>query len=442
MTVLRRTIRFRITALAVLLSAVVLVGVSVVMTMMLRAQLTDNLDEGLNQRADTIAASIVADGVPSPFSGDEDLLVQVVDQSGSVLGASPNLRGAAAITSLQPGLRNVVNVPGRTEAFRVLVRQITSGPAARTLIVGINRDDVTNPVSIMSRLLSVAVPAVIALLGALTWWLTGRTLRPVEKMRLELAEITGTNLGRRVAEPATGDEVDRLAHTMNETLDRLADSVRRQQRFVGDASHELRGPLTRIRSELEVDLASGEPNDPSATEQSVLRETINLQHLVDDLLQLARSDNGQVEMTFEPIDLDDVVLREARRLRERGRVTVVLRDVTAAQTYGDSRQLARAIRNLFDNAERHAASTVNVGLAEVDGHVRLTVDDDGSGVPIEHRLTIFERFTRLDDARTRDGGGTGLGLAIVRDIIQRHNGTIALDDGPVTRFVINLPRVP
>jgi signal transduction histidine kinase len=442
MTVLRRTIRFRITALAVLLSAVVLVGVSVVMTMMLRAQLTDNLDEGLNQRADTIAAVVVADGMPSLPSGDEDLLVQVVDQTGSVLGASTNLRGAAVITSLKPGLRTVVKVPGRTEAFRVLVRQINSDPRALTLIVGINRDDVTNPVSILSRLLLAAVPAVIALLGALTWWLTGRTLRPVEKIRLELAEITGTNLGRRVVEPATGDEVDRLAHTMNETLDRLEDSIRRQQRFVGDASHELRGPLTRIRSELEVDLATGVPNDPSATERSVLREAIDLQHLVDDLLQLARGDDGLAEMTFEPIDLDDIVLREARRLREHGRVTVVLRDITAAQTYGDSRQLARAIRNLFDNAERHAASTVSVDLTEVDGRVRLTVDDDGNGVPIEHRHTIFERFTRLDDARTRDGGGAGLGLAIVRDIIQRHNGTVALDDGPLTRFVISLPLVP
>jgi signal transduction histidine kinase len=442
MTMLRHTIRFRITAVAVVLSAVVLVGVSVLMTMMLRAQLTDNLDEGLNQRADTIAAVVVTDGVASLPSGDEDLLVQVVDRTGSVLGASTSLRGAAAIASLNPGLRTVDNIPGRAEAFRVLVRQIDSGPRALTLIVGINRDDVTNPVSILSRLLLAAVPAVIVLLGALTWWLTGRTLRPVEKIRLELTEITGTNLGRRVVEPATGDEVDRLAHTMNETLDRLEDSIRRQQRFVSDASHELRGPLTRIRSELEVDLATDEPNDASATKRSVLRETIDLQHLVDDLLQLARSDGALAEMTFEPIDLDDIVLREARRLRERGRVTVVSRDVTAAQTYGDSRQLTRAIRNLFDNAERHAASTVSVHLSEVDGHVRLTVDDDGNGVPVEDRHTIFERFTRLDEARTRDGGGAGLGLAIVRDIVQRHNGTVALDDGPSTRFVISLPLVP
>jgi len=437
---LRRTIRFRITAVAVLLSAVVLVGVSVLMMIILRRQLTDNLDEGLNQRADTIAA-VVVQGVP-PLSVDEDLLIQVVDQTGAVVGSSPNLRGAPPIASLQPGLGTVTTVPGRTETFRVLVREISSGPQPRTLIVGINHDDVTDPLAILRRMLSAAVPAVIVILGALTWWLTGRTLRPVEKIRLELAEITGTNLGRRVAEPSTGDEVDRLARTMNETLERLEDSIRRQQRFVGDASHELRGPLTRIRSELEVDLATGEPNGASATERSVLSETIDLQHLVDDLLQLARSDDGLAEMAFEPIDLDDIVLREARRLRERGRVTVVSRDVTAAQTYGDSRQLTRAIRNLFDNAERHAASTVNVHLSEVDGRVRLTVDDDGNGIPTEHQHTIFERFTRLDEARTRDGGGAGLGLAIVRDIIQRHNGTVALDDGPVTRFVISLPLVP
>ena len=441
MTVVRRTIRFRITALAVLLSAVVLVGVSVLMTIVLRRQLNDNLDEGLNQRADTIAAVVVAQGVP-PLSVDEDLLIQVVDQTGSVVGASTNLRGAAPITSLQPGLRTVTNVPSRTETFRVLVRQVNAGPQPRTLIVGINHDDVTDPLSILTRLLAAAVPAVIVILGLLTWWLTGRTLRPVEKMRIQLAEITGSKLGRRVAEPATGDEIDRLAHTMNETLDRLEDSIRRQQRFVADASHEFRSPLTRIRTELEVDLATGEPAHPSTTERSVLEETINLQHLVDDLLQLARSDDGVGEINFQPVDLDDIVLREARRLRERGRVSVDLRDLTAAQTYGDARQLARAIRNLFDNAERHASSKVGVDLTEVDGHVRLTVDDDGSGVPIEHRQSIFERFTRLDEGRTRDGGGAGLGLAIVRDIIQRHNGTIALDDGPLTRFVINLPMAP
>ena len=438
---MHHTIRFRIAALAVAISAGLLIGVSLLMATGLRWQLTDNLDEGLNQRADTIAA-VVGDMLPTELSADEDLLIQVVDSKGLVVSASANLAGAQPITPLRPGIRNVANVPGRPEEFRVLVREISSGSAQVTLLVGVNNDDVTDPVTILTRLLAVTVPAVVLVLGALTWWLTGRTLRPVEKMRVELAEITGSNLGRRVAEPATGDEVDRLAHTMNETLDRLEGAIRRQQRFVADASHELRSPLTRMRAELEVDLASGDLSDPTRTAQSVLEETIDLQQLVEDLLHLARGDDDVADSDFRPVDLDDIVLREARRLRERGRVAVDLKGVAAAQTIGDPHQLARAVRNLLENAERHAASTVTVGLDETDGRVLLTVCDDGDGISPEDRDIIFERFTRLDDARTRDTGGTGLGLAIVRDIIKRHHGTVDLDSSAETRFVVELPLLP
>ena len=436
-----RTIRFRITAIAVLLSGVLLAAVSLLTINALRWQLTDNLDEGLGQRADTIAA-VIADRPPDQVSTDEDLLVQVVGSDGKVLASSANLAGAAPIVSAQPGLRTVTSVPGRSESFRVLVRQVDSSAGPVSLIVGVNNDDVTEPSTILSRLLAILVPAAVLLLGALVWWLTGRTLRPVERMRIEIAEITGSNLGRRVAEPATGDEIDRLAHTMNDTLDRLEGAILRQQRFVADASHELRSPLTRIRSEIEIGIATGEPADQAARERSVLEETINLQHLVDDLLQLARSDEGLADSDFGPVDLDDIVLRETRRLRERARVGVDARGVSAAHISGDARQLARAVRNLLDNAERHASSTATITLAEIDGQVRLTVADDGDGIPLEARQLIFERFARLDDARTRDAGGTGLGLAIVRDIIQRHGGTVTLDSGPATRFVVALPLLP
>jgi signal transduction histidine kinase len=438
---MRRTIRFRITALAVVLSGLLLVAVSVLMIAVLRWQLTDNLDEGLNQRADTIAA-VIARTPPSQLSADEDLLVQVVSADGVVIGATTNLDGAPAITSLQPGLRTVSTVPGRSEEFRVVVRPVVIGGDAGMLIVGVNNDDVSDPVSILIRLLAITVPIVVSVLGALIWWLTGRTLRPVEKMRVEMAEITGTNLGRRVAEPETGDEIDRLAHTMNETLDRLDGAIRRQQQFVADASHELRGPLTRMRGELELSLADGAPVDAAATERSVLDETITLQHLVDDLLQLARSDDGSSQLTIAAVDLDDVVLREARRLRERGRVSVDVSAVSAAQTMGDVQQLARATRNLLDNAERHAAGAVTIALVERDGRARLTVSDDGDGIASADRLHIFERFSRLDDARSRDAGGTGLGLAIVRDIVGRHGGSIRVEDGLPTTFVIDLPLNP
>ena len=438
---MRRTIRFRITAAAVILSGVLLVGVALVMVAVVRSQLTDNLDESINQRADTLE-SVLSSGLPPQVPGDEDLLVQVVDADGRSLASSANLVGKPPITSLTPGHRTVHSVPGRTEVFRVLVRRVTSQGRPALLIVGTNYDHVTEPVSILSRFLAIAVPCVVFALGVLTRWLTGRTLRPVERMRLDMAEITGTSLDRRVQEPKTGDEIDRLAHTMNATLDRLEDAIRRQQRFVADASHELRSPLTRIRSELEVDIAQAQPDQPTTTQQSVLEETISLQHLVDDLLHLARSDDAPQEMRSERVDLDDIVFREARRLRERGRVTVDLREVSAIQTIGDADQLARATRNLVENAERHATTTVTITLTERDGRARLTVSDDGDGISVENRQLIFERFTRLDEGRTRDAGGTGLGLAIVRDIIERHAGTINIDETAPTQFVVELPLAP
>ena len=438
---MRRTIRFRITAAAVILSGVLLVGVALVMVAVVRSQLTDNLDESINQRADTLE-SVLSSGLPPQVPGDEDLLVQVVDADGTSLASSANLVGKPPITSLTPGHRTVHSVPGRTEVFRVLVRRVTSQGRPALLIVGTNYDHVTEPVSILSRFLAIAVPCVVFALGVLTRWLTGRTLRPVERMRLDMAEITGTSLDRRVQEPKTGDEIDRLAHTMNATLDRLEDAIRRQQRFVADASHELRSPLTRIRSELEVDIAQAQPDQPTTTQQSVLEETISLQHLVDDLLHLARSDDAPQEMRSERVDLDDIVFREARRLRERGRVTVDLREVSAIQTIGDADQLARATRNLVENAERHATTTVTITLTERDGRARLTVSDDGDGISVENRQLIFERFTRLDEARTRDAGGTGLGLAIVRDIVERHTGIIDIDEVAPTQFVVELPLAP
>ena len=161
---MRRTIRFRVTALAVLLSGLLLVAVSLLMLTVLRWQLTDNLDEGLNQHADTVAA-VIARTPPSQLSTDEDLLVQVVTTDGNVVSATTNLDGVPPVTSLRPGIRTVTNVPGRTETFRVLVRPIVADGRAAVLIVGINYDDVTDPMSIVTRLLAVTVPAVIIALS-------------------------------------------------------------------------------------------------------------------------------------------------------------------------------------------------------------------------------------------------------------------------------------
>jgi signal transduction histidine kinase len=437
---MRRSIRFRITAVAFALTAGLLGVISLLMAVVLRSQLTDNLDESIAQRADTIAA-VVERAPLSEIVLDEDLLVQVVRADGTVVGASPNLIGKPPIATLETGARTIHKVPGRTEAFRVLVRPISVETGAGTLIVGINYDDVSDPLRILRKLLAFAVPSVLVVLGLLSWWLTGRMLRPVENIRSRMAAINASNLAGRVPEPGNGDEIDRLAHTMNDTLARLEDAVRRQQRFVADASHELRSPLTRMRGELELHLAHPGSSDPLETERSALAETIALQHLVDDLLELARADANVEPRLIGTVDLDDIVMHEVRRLNERGVVQVETSALSAAQVSGDPEQLRRAVRNVLDNAERHATGAVTVSLQEHNGKAILAIGDDGAGIAAADRPLVFDRFARLDEARTRDRGGSGLGLAITRDIVVRHGGTIRLADGPATVFVIELPAI-
>jgi signal transduction histidine kinase len=196
-----------------------------------------------------------------------------------------------------------------------------------------------------------------------------------------------------------------------------------------------------MRSELEVDARHPGTADLAATHRSVLEETVVLQRLVDDLLQLARADAADAPLRREPVDLDDVVLREAERLRADGRVRVDLSGVSAAQVTGDREQLARAVRNLGENAARHAASVVSFRVREHDGRAEVVVADDGPGIPPDRHAEVFERFARLDGARSGDDGGTGLGLAIAREIARRHGGTLTIDPGrsPGAAFVLALP---
>ena len=445
------TVRFRITTMAALAVAAVLVltGVGLVVTQ--RRLLVENLDESLDQEATAIAATVADGGRPTTLSpvGDDDAVAQVVID-GEVVASTANARGAPPLAP-EPddggrAVRTLKGVPtDRAEDFRVVTRPVHGPGGAGVVHVAAPLDDIREVNSLLARSLAVAVPVVTLVLAALVWWLVGRTLRPVEGMRREAAGIGGADLARRVPVPAGDDEVARLASTLNAMLDRIEDSSRRQQRFVADASHELRSPLARIRTELEVDLAHPAGADPAATSRSVLAETIGMQALVDDLLVLARQDAGRAgSRPGGTVDLDEVMAVQVRRLRAEGRVGVDARSVGAAQVVGDAGRLSRAIGNVVDNAARHARSTVTVSLAEREGNAVLTVTDDGPGIPADHRDEVFERFTRLDGARTASTGGTGLGLAIARDIVVDHGGTIAVDPDhhAGARLVITLPLAP
>jgi len=292
----------------------------------------------------------------------------------------------------------------------------------------------------LERLLLISFPILMLLLGTTTWVVTGRALRPVESIRREVERIGAEDLHRRVPEPSTHDEIGRLAQTMNDMLTRLEDSQDRQRRFVADASHELRSPLTGMRAELELELERMSDGGDTAITRELLADTVRLQRLVEDLLTIAVTDASTLDAAHrEPVDLDEIVLAEARRVRAHTTLEVDTSQVSGAQLDVNADQFVRVVRNLLDNAASHADSTVNVTLHETATAIRLVVSDDGPGVPSEDRERIFERFARVDDARSRDTGGTGLGLAIVREVIAAHGGTITVDGPPGAVFTVNLP---
>ena len=437
------TIRFRITATAVLAVLAVLLAAGFAIASAQRRLLTENLDESLDQELDEVEGLLVAGDLPAVLTGlgDDDAVGQVV-RDGKVVAASANLAGRGPVVgppSAATQHRNI-RVIG-DETLRLVSRRV-DGPAGLSVIhVGGSLGDVRGSTQALATALAVAVPGLVLLLGALIWWLVGRTLRPVESLRTEVADIGGHDLHRRVPESSSGDEIARLAGTMNDMLERLDQSARRQQRFVADASHELRSPLTRIRSELEVDLAHPGNADLLATHRSILEEAVGLQQLVDDLLRLARRDAGAPTVSrAEPVDLDDVVLHLARRSRATDRA-IDTSGVGAAQVLGDQHALTRAVANLIDNAVRHAASGVWLTCSEHDGVAVVTVSDDGPGIPAAEQERVFERFARLDDARRAGTGGTGLGLAIAREIAVQHRGTLVVDahHAPGARLVLTLP---
>lgn len=429
-------IRLRITATAVTAVAIVLLAVSAAVVGLQRQALTRALDEALTDRVEDVVAAWRNGRLPAripPATGEE--VAQVVGPDARIVAATRNLRKSPALpVSVPPTGVTTTDLRIGDDDMRILSRSV---PGLGVVHVGTDASAARESTAALVRALAITVPLAVAVLGVLTWWLVGRALRPVETIRAEVSEIESTDLGRRVPEPGTNDELDRLAVTMNEMLARLEHSVAGQQRFVADVSHELRSPLSRLRTLLEVELASN-PHPHDLTRQA-LDDVVAMQRIVTDLMDLARADAGELTTAREPVDLDDIVLREARRMRDECGLTIDVSRVSGAQVLGDAAQLTAAVRNLTDNAQRHARSTISLSLGEQGDEAVLVVWNDGSGVPPTDAERIFDRFARVDAARAPDRG-VGLGLAITRDIATRHGGRVMLlPDGPGAAFEMRLP---
>ncbi|MCS0601191.1 HAMP domain-containing histidine kinase [Streptomyces sp. LP11] len=469
------SVRARAALAATLVVCVALVVAGAAVVAVLRHNLTGRASLEAEVTARTVAGSQAAlngDFGALDLPDDEDEPVQVVGADGKVLAAGDALEGRAPVTDHTPArgthdddddgdddgddgdapargrvgtdvhraTRTLTSEDGETRTYRfAAVHGTTYDGRTYTVHAGASLADEQATVDQVTRAMLTGLPFLLAVVAAVTWLVTRRALRPVEGIRAEMAEITGSgDLARRVPEPAARDEIARLARTTNETLAALERSVERQHRFVADASHELRSPIASLRAQLEV--AGRHPGLLDTAD--LLQDVVRLQHLATDLLLLARLDAGE-RPTGTVLDLAALVREEVSRRPPADRITpTVVAPDTALEVRGSRNQLGRVLGNLLDNAQRHASASITVTLTSTPTTVTCTVADDGHGVAPEDRDRVFARFVRLDEARGRDEGGAGLGLAIARDVVRNHDGTLTLTEGPEggAAFRITLPR--
>lgn len=445
------TLRVRLTVLAVVAVTVVLVAGGALLLVGFQRTLAGNAEDAAALRAADLAVLAADDRVPSPIpiQGSDEALVQVVDATGAVVGASANITGEAplALGRVEPGQTTIVassQLPiSEGEDFRVIVRGADTPRGPVTIYVAVTLEEVTEIVGAAARLGAIGLPVLVVVVAVIIWLLVGRTLAPVDAIRAETDAIGGLDLHRRVPVPDTDDEIGRLARTVNRMLDRLEASAAGQRQFVGDAAHELRSPIASLRTQLETARDSTRPVDWDDVSDDLLDETLRMQQLTEQLLVLARIDTVGTRLDRVALDLDDLVTDILSAVSTRQDDVDIQLDVPPIQVRGDAVLLGQVVRNLIDNAIRHARHTVTVTLAHQGHDAVLTVADDGPGIQPEHRDDVFHRFTRLDDARTRDAGGAGLGLAIVADIVAAHSGTVTIVDRPGSgvTFEVRLPDV-
>ena len=414
------------------------------------------LDNEALASAEEVAAMVNENKLPSPIPISGAQVVQVVDSQQRVIGGSvtadrltPLLRSTELTTAL--GGKAVVLDGARLGMSEPLrVRAIQAGPALApvSVIVGLPYGDVLAARTALRNALLITFPLLLGALAVIAWRVIGWTLRPVEQLRAGAEQISRTRrIGgpaerERLPVPPAADEIRALAITLNEMLDRLAETQERQRGFVADAAHELRSPLASIQAQLEVAQRLGEGGTLPA---DLMVDVKRLTGLVEDLLLLARADaDTRPPARLAAVDARDLVSELTMTYRH-ARVPVTLQADEPVIIMCAAEELRRAISNLLDNAVRHAKTRVDVTTSVDHDQAVISVSDDGAGVQPADRERVFERFTRLGDSRGRSSGGTGLGLAIVRELVTRAGGTVALTAARPpwqTRAELRLPLAP
>jgi signal transduction histidine kinase len=442
------TVRARVTVVAGLaLTAAVVLGLVVMYWLQL-----NSADQTIHGQLGTYATQIeqsAATWLPTgelpPSDLDPGAQAQVLAPDGTVLAATRNWAGRPALYlyTLPPGSTTPVRTPAGDRMLHDDLSEYGEDATAGGRPVAIIT---TAPTYLQSQveqtfawLLAIGVPVLLVLAGGTVWLVTGRALRPVEQIRGAVTAITSTDPSQRVPEPGTGDEIGRLARTMNDMLARLDDAAARQRRFVADASHELRSPLTAIRTGLEVGLAHPDRAPWPQIAHRAVRQSQRLEQLIAELLVLAKADAHQLAARRQPVDLAALLADLAAATPAPG-VSIGLSVAPGTATTGNPEDLSRMFRNLLDNAVRYARHRVLVTAAAGPEGIVVEIADDGPGIPEEERERVFGRFVRLDASREQGSGSAGLGLAIAREIATAHGATIVLTEAPGggTRAVVTV----
>ena len=429
----RSSVRSRATIGASLVLAVALVVGALAAAGLLRGALSSDVQSLLVDRVDEVQTQI-AEGLLTrllPSTGREVGQVQVIDAADRVVAVTIGLADTTrldVIAAPAVGRDSTATVDGNTiggvpgQEYRVVARTVDSADGRLTIYAVTSLDAAHRAERYLRNALVIGLPLQVALAAWLISRVVARALAPVDSMRAEVDRIEAADLSGRVQASSSDDEIAKLGLTLNRMLDRLEEAASRQQLFAAAASHELRSPLSTIRTELEVGLAYPDRAEwPKVAEDSLI-EVARLEEHTRDLRMLTRSRSMQASAAV-PIDLPALVAAEVA-LRRPDRGVAYHTHLMSAEIAADPDAVVRVLRNLFDNAERHAAANIGVIVTQETDGVALTVANDGPVVPPGDLERIFEPFMRLDEARSLDIGGSGLGLAIVRSIMGALGGSI------------------
>lgn len=458
-------IRTRLTAWYVLLLAVILAAIGVFLLVRLKADLVAGVDRSLDVRAAQISLGFqgagegefqdVTDaslaGLPRAESASQIVSASgvVLESSGDTLAGRPMIGRAAVEQALgDEPVRETVGLGADREPFRVLAVPAPNRPDREVLVVATSLEEVDRSVHRLLVLFLIAGPAALAAAGVGGWWLARKALRPVAFLTEQAAEIGIDRLHERVGVPRVTDEVGQLARTFNAMLERLEHGVEDKRRFVADASHELRTPLAVMRSELDVTLAAGGlSHEAREVLESAREEVERMSRIVENLLILARIDEGKLRLFLTPMPLLDAVQAVARELQPLADAKAIHIEITGerAEVSADRERLGLAVTTLVENALKFTPrdGEVRIAVWRRETEAGITVTDNGPGIPRDELPRIFDRFFRVDAARSRTEGGSGLGLAICREIVEAHGGRVwaESDEGTGSAFSLSLPAV-